>query len=139
MTITLNPYLNWRGSARAAMEFYQSVFGGELTASTFKEFGMPVAPEEENLIMHSQLVSPILTLMGADVPAEMPFTENANGSVSLSGGAEDEDQLTGFWRGLSDGATVTAPLDKAPWGDTFGMLTDKFGVSWLVNIAGAQA
>ncbi|HOZ60156.1 MAG TPA: VOC family protein, partial [Nakamurella multipartita] len=76
---------------------------------------------------------------GADVPAEMPFTENANGSISLSGGAEDEDQLTGFWQGLSDGATVTAPLDKAPWGDTFGMLTDKFGVSWLVNIAGAQA
>lgn len=139
MAITLNPYLNWRDSARPAMAFYQSVFGGELTSSTFKEFGMPVAPEEEDRIMHSQLVTPILTLMGADVPAEMPFTENANGSISLSGGPEDDEQLRGFWQGLADGATITAPLEKAPWGDTFGMLTDKFGVSWLVNIAGAAA
>ena len=58
-------------------------------AEVLKKDGMPVAPEEENLIMHSQLVSPILTLMGADVPAEMPFTENANGSISLSGQYSD--------------------------------------------------
>jgi PhnB protein len=139
MATTLNPYLNWRDSARTAMEFYQSVFGGELTVSSFKEGGMPVAPGEENLIMHSQLVSPDLTLMGADVPQHMPWTENSNGSVSLSGGPEDEAQLRGFWDALSDGATVTAPLEKAPWGDTFGMLVDKFGVNWLVNIAGSPS
>lgn len=137
MSMNLNPYLNWRSSAREAMEFYQSVFGGELTASTFKEFGMPVDAGEENLIMHSQLVTPDLTLMGADVPKQMPFTEGSNGSISLSGGPEDEEQLRGYWTGLSDGATVTAPLDKAPWGDTFGMLSDRYGVNWLVNIAGS--
>ena len=85
MATTLNPYLNWRSSAREAMEFYHSVFGGELTASTFKEFGMPVEPGEEELIMHSQLVTPELTLMGADTPSHMPLAENPNGSVSLSG------------------------------------------------------
>ncbi|HEY5880273.1 MAG TPA: VOC family protein [Nakamurella sp.] len=139
MSTTLNPYLNWRSSAREAMEFYRTVFGGELTASTFKEYGMPIDADEEGLIMHSQLVTPDLTLMGADVPKQMPWTEGSNGSISLSGGAEDEEQLRGFWTGLSDGATVTAPLDKAPWGDTFGMLVDKFGVNWLVNIAGSPS
>jgi PhnB protein len=137
MSTTLNPYLNWRSSAREAMEFYRSVFGGELTASTFKEFGMPVDAGEEDLIMHSQLVTPDLTLMGADVPKQMPWTEGSNGSISLSGGPEDEEQLRGFWNGLADGATITAPLEKAPWGDTFGMLVDKHGVNWLVNIAGS--
>jgi PhnB protein len=139
MSTTLNPYLNWRGSARAAMEFYRSVFGGELTTNTFKEAGMPIDPDEEDLIMHSQLVTPDLTLMGADVPKQMPWTENSNGSISLSGGQEDEAQLRGFWDGLADGATVTAPLEKAPWGDTFGMLVDRFGVNWLVNIAGSPS
>src|SRR5690349_2592556 len=137
MSTTLNPYLNWRSSAREAMEFYRSVFGGELTASTFKEFGMPVDAGEEDLIMHSQLVTPDLTLMGADVPKQMPWTEGSNGSISLSGGPEDEEQLRGFWNGLADGATITAPLEKAPWGDTFGMLVAQHGVNWLVNIAGS--
>lgn len=139
MSTTLNPYLNWRASAREAMEFYRSVFGGELTANSFKEFGMPVEAGEEDLIMHSQLVTPDLTLMGADVPTGMPWVEGSNGSISLSGGPEDEEQLRGFWTGLADGATVTQPLEKAPWGDTFGMLTDKFGVNWLFNIGGSPS
>jgi PhnB protein len=110
-----------------------------LTASTFKEFGMPVDADEENLIMHSQLVTPDLTLMGADTPKQMPLADNPNGSVSLSGGVEDEAQLRGFWDGLAAGGTVTVPLEKAPWGDYFGMLVDKFGVNWLVNIAGSSS
>ncbi len=139
MTTRLNPYLNFRDNARAAMTFYRSVFGGELTLSTFQEAGMPVEPADQDLIMHSQLETPILQLMGADVPSHMEWTPNANGSISLSGGPEDETELRGFWDGLSDGATITVPLDKAPWGDTFGMLVDKFGVNWLVNIAGSTA
>lgn len=139
MSTTLNPYLNWRSSAREAMEFYQSVFGGDLTSSTFKEAGMPVDPEDENGIMHSQLVTPDLTLMGSDVPKHMAAGEITNGSISLSGGPEDEEQLRGFWNGLADGATISAPLEKAPWGDTFGMLVDKYGVNWLVNIGGTAA
>ena len=136
MTTTLNPYLNWRSSAREAMEFYQSVFGGELTASTFKEFGMPVEPGEEELVMHSQLVTPDLTLMGADTPSHMGYAEPAGFSVSLSG--DDDDTLQGWWDGLSADGKVNVPLEKAPWGDTFGMRTDKYGIDWLVNIAGPE-
>ena len=89
MSTTLNPYLNWRSSAREAMEFYQSVFGGELTASTFKEFGMPVDAAEEHLIMHAQLVTPDLTLMGADTPSHtrVSIRYEAMPSVSAVGAA----------------------------------------------------
>ncbi len=135
---TLNPYLNFRDTARQAMEFYKSVFGGELTTNTFAEFGQAEAhPGAENLIMHSQLETPSgFTLMAADTPPDMDYTAGGNISVSLSG--DDEAALTGYWNKLSDGAQITMPLNKAPWGDSFGMLTDKFGISWLVNIAGAK-
>lgn len=139
MTTTLNPYLSFRGTAREAMGFYQSVFGGELTSSTFGEAGASTEPAEQNLIMHAQLVSPNgLVLMGSDVPNHMEYAPGKNSySVSLSG--EDQDELTGYWEKLSAGAEVTAPLNQAPWGDIFGMCTDRFGVTWLVNIAGPGA
>jgi len=73
--------------------------------------------------------------MGADVPSSMAIT--ANSTVSLSG--DDEETLTGYYNQLSDGGTIAEKLAKAPWGDTFGMFTDKFGVPWLVNIAGTPA
>jgi PhnB protein len=72
--------------------------------------------------------------MGADVMEGMDYTQGTNFSVSLSG--DDEPELRGYWDALSDGATITEPLVPAPWGDTFGMLVDRYGVSWLVNIAG---
>ncbi|MDN5857028.1 MAG: VOC family protein [Pseudonocardia sp.] len=133
MTTKLNPYLNFRESAREAMEFYAAVLGGELTLTTFAEAGgMGLDESEQHKVMHSQLVAgPDLTLMGADVPGSMDISPN--GSVSLSG--EDEAQLRAFWDGLVAGGSITVPLEKAPWGDTFGMLTDRFGVAWLVNIA----
>jgi PhnB protein len=133
MTTRLNPYLNFRDTAREAMEFYASVFGGELTLSTFGEIGgMGLEESEHHKVMHSQLLAgPDLTLMGADVPGHMDI--GSNGSVSLSG--DDEAQLRGWWEGLAAGGSVTVPLEKAPWGDTFGMLVDRFGVSWLVNIS----
>lgn len=136
VTANLNPYLNFRGSAREAMTFYRDVFGGELTVSTFTDLGMPVGDDEGDLVMHSQLQGPDgLLLMGSDVPAHMPFRAGENTfSVSLSG--DDETTLTAWWTALSEGATVTQPLEKASWGDSFGMLTDRFGVSWFVNIAG---
>jgi PhnB protein len=132
----LNPYLNFRDTARQAMDFYQSVFGGELTRSVFADIQMPAEPGEEVKILHSQLVTGNgLVLMAADVPNQMELSSGSNFSVSLSG--EDEAELSGYWAKLSEGGSVTMPLAKAPWGDTFGMLVDKFGVSWLVNIAGA--
>ncbi|WP_210507082.1 VOC family protein [Naasia sp. SYSU D00057] len=137
MPTRLNPYLNFRDEAREAMTFYQSVFGGELNMSSFGEFGMSEDPAEQDKIMHAQLEAPDgLVLMGADTPNGMEFSRGTDISVSLSG--EDETQLRGFWDRLSEGATIVEPLEKAPWGDSFGMLNDRFGVRWLVNIAGGQ-
>jgi PhnB protein len=134
----LNPYLNFRSSARAALEFYASVFGAEPTISTFGEFGMSVEPTETDLVMHGQLTSPSgLVIMAADTPSHMEVADASNISVSLSG--DDLAELSGFWEKLADGGTITVPLEPAPWGDTFGMLVDKFGVSWLVNVTGAPA
>ena len=82
--------------------------------------------------MHGQITSPSgLVLMAADTPEHMEWSPGSNMAVSLSG--EDLDELTGYWDKLAEGATITVPLAKAPWGDTFGMLVDKFGVSWLVK------
>ena len=136
MTTRLNPYLSFRDTARDAMEFYRSVLGGELTLSTFGDLQGGEDPAEQDKIMHGLLVSPSgLTLMGADTPDSMQFNPGDNVSVSLSG--EDDGELRGYWDKLSEGATITAPLNRAPWGDTFGMCTDRFGVNWLVNITGA--
>ena len=137
MTIRLNPYLGFRDTARQAMEHYQSVFGGRLDVNTFAEFQASDDPAEQDKIMHSQLETDDgLVLMAADTPNSMEHTPGGPHSVSLSG--DDEERLRRYWDGLSDGGTVTMPLEKAPWGDTFGMCTDKFGVNWLVNIAGQQ-
>ena len=138
MTTRLNPYLSFRDNAREAMDFYQSVFGGELTRSTFADFQASEDPAEQEKIMHSQLQADNgLVLMAADTPNSMDYTPGNSSSISLSGSAEDADELRGYWEKLSTGATVTAPLEQAPWGDTFGMCTDGFGVTWMVNIAGA--
>ncbi|HSK54086.1 MAG TPA: VOC family protein [Jiangellales bacterium] len=138
MGTRLNPYLSFRNSAREAMEFYHSVLGGELTTNTFAEFQASEDPGEQDKIMHSQLETDGgLVLMAADTPNSMELTPGSNFAVSLSG--EDEAELRGYWDKLSDGGTVTMPLEKAPWGDTFGMCVDKFGVSWMVNVAGTSA
>ena len=134
MASRLNKYLSFSNKARAAMDFYKNVFGGELTVSTFGEGNMARDPSEKDKVMHSQLVvSNGYWLMASDTPASMG-QPRPNGTVSLSG--DDEAALKGYWDKLSAGATITMPLEKAPWGDSFGMLIDKFGVPWMVNIAG---
>jgi PhnB protein len=135
MPSRLNPYLSFKDNAREAMDFYQGVFGGKLDATTFKDGGMPHDPSEANKIMHAQLEADNgMVLMGADTPSGMEYREGSNGSISLSG--ENEGELRGYWDKLSSSGMITMPLEKAPWGDTFGMCADKFGVNWLVNIAG---
>ena len=135
MASRLNPYISFKDNARAAMEFYQSVFGGELTVSTFGEFGQP-GPGADN-VMHAQLETPSgFTLMASDIPEGMPHESGSTITVSLSG--DDSDELRGYWEKLSAGGTVSMPLEKQVWGDEFGMCTDQFGVDWLVNIGQQQ-
>lgn len=139
MPTTLNPYLGFRDNAREAMTFYQSVFGGDLALSTFGEFQASEDPAEADKIMHGMLTANNgLVLMGADTPNGMDLAQGSSISVSLSG--DDESELRGYWDKLSgDGGSVTVPLEPAPWGDIFGMCTDKFGTAWLVNVNNPQA
>lgn len=137
MSTLLNPYIGFRDNARQALEFYQSVFGGELQLSTFADLGASEDPAEAAKIMHGQLETENdLVLMAADTPNEMEYTPGGSISISLSG--DDEGELRGYWEKLSGGGTVTVPLEAAPWGDAFGMCVDQFGVAWMVNITGAQ-
>lgn len=136
MTSRLNPYIQFRDTAKEALEFYARVFGGELTISTFGAMGVE-GPEAEK-IMHGMLTTPAgFRLMASDTPEQMEHTPGGNITISLSG--DDADELRGWFAKLSDGADVTLPLAAQMWGDEFGMLTDRFGTSWMVNIATSQA
>jgi PhnB protein len=137
MQSKLNPYLNFMDNTREAMEFYKTVFGGKLTMSTFKEYHASQDPSEDNKIMHSVLEADNgITFMASDTPNRMEYKPGTNYSMSLTG--DNEAELKGYFEKLSAGGNIIMPLEKAPWGDTFGLLTDKFGVSWLVNIAGQK-
>jgi PhnB protein len=114
------------------------VFGGDLNVSTFADFQAAQDPAENDLVMHGQLEGAQgIVIMGADTPKHMEFRAPAGISISLSG--DDDAALRGYWDKLADGGTVVQPLEVAQWGDAFGMLTDRYGVTWLVNIAGAAA
>jgi PhnB protein len=135
MASTLNPYLGLPDNARQAMQFYQDVFGGELTMNTFGEFGADDGPDKDK-IMHAQLVTESgFTLMASDTPSHMDYSPGSAISISLSG--DDSDELRGYWDKLSSAGTVMMPLEKQMWGDEFGMVTDQFGTAWMVNIAGS--
>src|SRR3954469_25771718 len=143
MSVQLNPYLSFRDNAREAMEFYSTVFGGTLTVSTFKEFQASSDPSEDDLVMHSQLEGEHgVVFMASDTPSRMEYKPGTNFSMSLSG--DDETVLRGWLAKLADGrqvnmlaggGTLTMPLDKAPWCDLFGMVPNRFGVAWLVNVS----
>ena len=137
MASRLNPYLNFNGNARQALQFYQSAFGGELNLNTFADFGAKDSPDADR-IMHGQLETDAgYTIMAADVTSDMEYHPMAGCSVSLSG--DDGDVLRGYWEKLSTSGTITMPMQKQSWGDEFGMCVDGFGVSWLVNISQPQA
>jgi PhnB protein len=133
----LNPYISFPGTAREAMEFYRTVFGGNLTVNTFGEFGNQDAAVADK-VMHAALETDRgYTLMASDLPPGMSPAAGSNITVSLSG--DDGDELRGYWEKLSDGGHVNMPLEKQVWGDEFGMCTDRFGTPWMVNIAQPQA
>jgi PhnB protein len=138
MQSKLNPYISFNGNAREAMEFYKNVFGGKLELSTFGEAGMTDHGVKPDQIMHGMLVADNgITLMAADAATGMrEYVAGTNMSISLSG--DNEEELTGYYNKLVDGGKVEQPLTKAPWGDTFGMCSDKFGIFWMVNITAAK-
>ena len=137
MASLLNPYLNFNGNARQAIEFYASVFGGEATFNTFADFGANDSPDADR-IMHGQLETGAgYTIMAADVTSDMQYHPMAGCSISLSG--DDAGALRGYWEKLSASGTTTMPMQKQAWGDEFGMCVDGYGVPWLINISQPQA
>lgn len=136
MTSRLNPYLNFNGNAREAMEFYAGVFGGELNITTFAELGAD--GPDANRVMHAMLqTNNGYTIMGADVTSTMEYQPMSGSSVSISGDEADANSLHSYWQKLSAGGTTTMPMEKQAWGDEFGMCVDKFGVPWMIDIGSA--
>jgi PhnB protein len=134
MQSRLIPYLNFRDNTRQAMQFYQTVFGGRLSMTTFAEFNASDDSAEANKIMHSMLEADNgIILMAADVPNRMEYQPGASIQLSLNGSNEPE--LRRYFQKLADGGQISLPLDKAPWGDIFGMCQDRFGINWMVNIS----
>jgi PhnB protein len=135
MASRLNPYLNFDGNARQAIEFYASVFGGSPAISTFADLGAADSPDADR-VMHAMLETDAgYTIMAADYTSDMEFHPMAGSSVSLSG---DDEALRGYFEQLAASGTVTMPMEKQAWGDEFGMCVDGFGVPWLVNISQAE-
>lgn len=139
MTVKLNSYISFNGNTKEAVEFYKSIFGGEVFMDTYDSFAdkMPVKEADKGKIMHAYLKGDYgIELMLSDNPSSTPFQSGAQISLTLNG--DDEEKLRGYWEKLSEGGQVAMPLDKAPWGDTFGMLADKFGINWMIDIGPVQ-
>jgi PhnB protein len=134
MQSKLNPYISFKDNAREAMEFYKSVFGGTLQMNTFKEFNASENPGDDNKIMHAELeTSSGMTIMASDTPARMAYEPGNTIRLSLTG--DNESELRRYYDKLVQGGKADMPLNKSQWGDTFGMVTDKYGIEWMVNIA----
>ncbi|WP_102159697.1 VOC family protein [Zhihengliuella halotolerans] len=137
MTIGLTPYLQFPGQAKEALEFYHSVFGGELGMMTYAEGMGEAAGDSGDKIMHGSLfLDRGIHVMASDLPDGMEG--NGYGTISLSSSGDDESdssQLEEWWEKLSAESAVTIPLETAPWGDKFGQLKDRFGVDWMFNVS----
>ncbi len=149
MTIKSTTHLNFRGDARAALEFYQQVFGGRLTIATYGDFGMPADAPGASAVVFGQVESEGgFRVMGYDIPgvtggleADAGSTHRANGItitdqpffVSVRG--ETMEEVQAYWGELSAGATIIEPLAPSAWSPGFGMLTDSFGVTWILDVA----
>jgi PhnB protein len=135
MAISLSPYVHFVDNAQAAIDFYKSVFGGETEIHKFGEYGTPENDPPGNLIMHCEINFAGTKLYISDsLPMGGVKQDGENITLSLVGDKADEETLTKFFNGLADGGKVTDPLSVKPWGANFGMLTDKFGIHWMVNI-----
>ncbi|ADB34562.1 Glyoxalase/bleomycin resistance protein/dioxygenase [Kribbella flavida DSM 17836] len=134
MSVTTTTHLNYRGQARDALAFYQSVFGGELVAISYQDAGAVGDPSEAGQLMWSQLRGDNgINLMAYDVPARLPYDQGAN-AVFVSVRGADAEEITAYWKSLADGATVVQDLAPAGWSPLYGMLTDRFGVTWVLDV-----
>jgi len=131
----LSPYVSLPGgAARAALEFYRSVLGGEVRISTFGEFGGAEGVDPD-AVMHGQLDTPSgVTLMVSDAMAGMAASTGSSIALCLYG--DDLDALRASFTGLAEGGEVTTPFEPQVWGDHYGAFTDRFGVDWMVNGGG---
>lgn len=134
MSVTTTTHLNFRGSAREALDFYRSVFGGRTTAVTYKDAGNVQDESEADWVMWGEVSADDgFHVMAYDVPSAMPYEPGANPFfVSVRG--EDTDEVSALWQRLADGSTVLRPLEPAPWAPLYGMLTDRFGVTWVLDV-----
>ncbi len=133
----INPYLTFKNNCEEAFEFYRSVFGGEFLGKmrmSDMDMGVPIPDEAKNLIMHVALpIGNGSTLMGSDAPDGFGPPLNVGNNLSVAIAPDSEDEARRLFDGLSAGGSVMMPFEKAPWGDMFGMFTDKFGIQWMVN------
>lgn len=151
MSLNAVPHLNFRGQAGEALEFYRSVFGGQLNVVTYGDFGMPAeVPGAKNVLFGEVVADNGFRVMAYDVPgadepiaAGEPSTRRENGTTItaepffLSVRGESVDEVTPIWDGLADGATVIEKFGPSQWTPGFGMLADRFGVTWVVDVAHA--
>ena len=130
-SVTLHPYIYFKGQAKEAMEFYKSVFGGELSITPYSDVpGMAVEEGQEDWAMHVQLSGGDVKLFASDTSQASPVAAK----IELALGGEDETRLREIFGKLSEDGEVRQPLHKESWGDIFGNLTDRYGVVWMMNI-----
>ena len=134
MSIQTTTHLNFRGDARAALAFYQSVFGGELMAISYADAHAVTDPAEADQIVWGQVTSPDgFRVMAYDVPAARAWSPGEI-PVFVSVRGDDAEQLTGYWQRLCDGAAITQPLGPSGFSPLYGMAKDRFGVTWVLDL-----
>jgi PhnB protein len=139
MSVTTATHLNFRGQAREALEFYQSVFGGQMVAITYADADASQRPEEADQMMWGQVQSEEgFHVMAYDVPASRAY-EPGTDPVFVSVRGQDEDEIRRYWEGLCKDATIKAPLEPSGWAPLYGMLTDRFGVTWVLDVTAPYA
>lgn len=137
MSVQVTIHLNFQGQARAALAFYQSVFGGQVTQFSYRESGMPHDPADADRIIWGQVsASNGFRIMAYDVQADKPWDQGRNAFYAVLGGAA-EDEIRSLWDKLAQGAVIEQALAPAQWSPLYGMLQDRFGVAWVVNVVRA--
>lgn len=146
MSITTTTHLNFRGDARGALEFYRSVFGGQVASITFadahnvqSEGGLATTAEADQIMWGEVRADNGFHVMAYDVPSALSYDSGDKPVfVSVRGDADSAEEITGYWNGLSEGAKIEADLGPAPWGaPLYGMLRDQFGVVWVLDVQAA--